>query len=55
MVQCKNCKYAIINEGKRHCLRFPPNVMCKNPAATGYESVYPVVEDNYRCGEGATK
>jgi len=52
MVKCENCKYSMINEGQRYCLRHPPTPRLENPASSGYMSVYPKVEDNYRCGEG---
>jgi hypothetical protein len=55
MVKCKDCKYSLVNDGKRYCLRFPPAVREINPSGVGKESIYPEVEDNWRCGEGATE
>lgn len=36
----------------RYCLRYPPSIKLDNPSKDKYESFYPIVEDNYRCGEG---
>ena len=55
MIKCKDCKYSLVNEDKRHCLRFPPTTTLSNPNSCGNESIYPIVNDNWRCGEGATE
>jgi len=55
MVKCKDCKYSLVNEDKRHCLRFPPTVRLSNPNSCGSESIYPIVKDNWKCGEGVAK
>jgi hypothetical protein len=52
MVRCKDCKYSIVVETKRYCLRYPPSVELDNPATVGHKSVFPEVENNWRCGEG---
>jgi len=55
MVKCKDCKYSLVNKGQRYCLRYPPSVRLENPIASGYISVYTVVDNNWKCGEGVTK
>lgn len=55
MTKCKDCKYSLVNDGKRRCLRFPPTTKTINTASNSSDSIYPVVEDNWRCGEGATE
>jgi len=55
MIKCKDCKYSLVNMDKRRCLRFPPTTLLPNPNACGSESIYPIVEDNWRCGEGVVE
>ena len=55
MVRCKDCKFSDKIEGVRYCKRYPPAVRLTNPSTPGYESQYPIVDNNDKCGEGVTE
>ena len=52
MIKCENCIYSKVVGDKRYCVRYPPAVYLENPSGTGHISIFPEVEDKWRCGEG---